>query len=64
MATGIYTGNSTMLTDVTPDGLVRHQDPALEQQLLDEPQAEREAEVEPHGIGDEPGREAVPFVNW
>jgi hypothetical protein len=44
------------------DGLVGDQDPSFEQQLLDEPQAEREAEVEPDGVGDQRSREAVALV--
>ena len=40
----------------------RGQDPSFEQQLLDEAQTEREADVEPYGVADDVGREAVTMV--
>jgi hypothetical protein len=44
------------------DRLVGDQDPSFEQQLLDEAQAEREADVEPYGVADDVGREAEAAV--
>src|SRR4051794_6631310 len=45
-----------------PHGLVADGDAAGGQQLLDHPQAEREAEVEPDRVADDLGREAVAGV--
>jgi len=42
-----------------PDRLVGHREPALGQQVLDVPVAEREAEVEPGGMLDDHRRELV-----
>jgi hypothetical protein len=44
------------------DRLIRHDDAALEQHLLDQPQAQRKPEVQPHRMGDDLGREAMAFV--
>ena len=43
-------------------GLVRDVDPALEQQLLEHAQAEGQAGVQPHGVGDDLTRKAMPAV--
>ena len=43
-------------------GLIGHVDAPLEQHLLDHAQAEREAGVEPDGVGDDVAREAMPAV--
>src|SRR4051794_30430572 len=45
-----------------PHGLVADRDAAGGQQLLDHPQGEREAEVEPDRVADDLGREAVAGV--
>ena len=45
-----------------PDGLVADDDPALGEEFLDVPKAERKAEVEPDGVGDHLGRESVATV--
>src|SRR3954469_5133662 len=45
-----------------PNGLVADRDAASGQQLLDHPQGEREAEVEPHGVADDLRREPVAGV--
>ena len=42
-----------------PDGLVRHRDAALGQEILDVTEAEGEAVVEPDGVADDGGRESV-----
>src|ERR671916_3033337 len=42
-----------------PHGLVAHDDAAGGQHLLDHAQAEREAEVQPHRVADDLGREAM-----
>jgi len=44
------------------DRLVADGDPALRQQLLHVPVAQREAVVQPHGVADELTREPVPLV--
>jgi hypothetical protein len=43
----------------SPDGLVGDLDAALGEQLLDIPEAQGEAEIEPHGVPDDGGREPV-----
>src|SRR5262249_7312519 len=50
------------LESPTPHGLVRDQDPALKKHFLDEAQAPRESGIEPKGIADDLGGEAVSFV--
>ena len=45
-----------------PHGFVAHEDAASGQHLLDHPQAQREAEVEPDRVADDLGREAVAGV--
>ena len=44
------------------DGLVRDEDAALEQHLLNQPQAQRELEVQPDRMGDDLRRKAMKFV--
>jgi len=46
------------------DRRVRHDDPALGQQLLDIPVAQGEAIVAPHGVHDDRSREAITGVRW
>lgn len=63
MARGIQAGDRRAeLRRPAADGLVGDDDPTLEQQLVDQPQAERETEVEPHRVGDELGWETVPLA--
>ena len=50
------------LADPLPHGLVADDDAAGRQQLLDQAQPEREAEIEPDGVADDLGREAVAGV--
>ena len=45
--------------DPTPHGLTADLDPALGEQLLDVPDAEREPELQPGGVPDHVRREAV-----
>jgi len=42
-----------------PDGFVRDRDTALGEQVFDVAEAERESVVEPDGVADDRGREAV-----
>jgi hypothetical protein len=44
------------------DRLIGHDDAALEQHLLDQPQAQRKPEVQPDRIGDDLRRKAMAFV--
>ena len=44
------------------DGLIRDDDAALEQHLLDQSQAQRKPEIQPHRMGDDLRRKAVTFV--
>src|SRR5215472_15456971 len=45
-----------------PHRFVAHNDAASRQQLLDHAQPEREAEIQPHGMADDLGREPIPGV--
>ena len=45
----------------SPDRLVQHDDPALEQHLLNQLQAQWEPEREPYRVGDDLGWKAVAF---
>ena len=44
------------------DGLIGDEDAALEQHLLDQPQAQRKPEVQPDRMGDDLRRKAMAFV--
>jgi hypothetical protein len=50
------------LGDPAAHRLITHLDPALHEQFLDITEAEREAQVEPDGVGDDLTRETVPTV--
>jgi hypothetical protein len=52
----------TKLLAPPADRLVRHDDPALEQHLLDEPKAQRKSEVQPDRMGDDLGWEPMALV--
>ena len=54
--------HGTELPNPAAQALVGDLDPALERQFLDGAQAEREAKVEPDGVGDERRREAMALV--
>jgi hypothetical protein len=43
----------------SPDGFIRDNDPALQQQFLDQPQAKGKSEIQPDRMGDDLLREAV-----
>jgi hypothetical protein len=45
-----------------PDGLVRHSDTALGEQVFDVAETEREPVVQPDGMTDDRGREPVPWI--
>jgi hypothetical protein len=45
-----------------PDRFVGDDDAPLEQHLLDQPQAQRKAEIQPYRTGDDLGREAMALV--
>jgi hypothetical protein len=44
------------------NGLIGHDDAALEQHLFDQPQAQRESEIEPNRMSDDLGWKAMTFV--
>ena len=52
----------TELLSPSPDRLIGNDDAALEQHLLDEPQAQRKPEVQPDRMGDDLGREPMALV--
>lgn len=41
---------------------MRNDDPPRRQHILDHPQAEGKAEIEPHGVGDDLGRKAMAAI--
>ena len=45
-----------------PHRFAGHDNAACEQHFLDEAQAQRKSEIQPHGMGDDLRREAMPFV--
>ena len=46
----------------SPDCLVRDNNPSGRQHVLDHSQAERKTEIEPHGVGDDLGRETMAAI--
>lgn len=46
----------------TPNGLVEDDDPTFRQQIFHVPEAEGEPKIEPDGLMDDFGREAIPAV--
>jgi hypothetical protein len=50
------------LQSPAPDRLIRNEDAALEQHLLDQAQAQRKPEVQPHRMGDDLRWKAMAFV--
>ena len=55
--------NPTEFACLSPDGFVRKDEAALQQHLLDKPQAQRKPEIQPHRIGDDLRWKAVVLVS-